>query len=173
MQAAQPAPWQQDCKIALVEAMVLVLTLLVAIAVGGMWYLKARQKPAVLKQSTRSIKTVKPGANAAENALAAKARSKAAEAHQYHSVSIQCKDDACAAVNELTNQRFLAQTAPAIPLAKCDAANCQCNYVHYSDRREEEDDRRSMFSIQTELYRQNIERDRRDKQGRRKNDIDN
>jgi hypothetical protein len=154
------------------KAMALVLTLLVVIAAGSMWYLKTRQKPAVSKQGNSSSKVANSGAGAMENAVAARAHIKATEAHKYHAVSIQFKDDACAAVKNIANQRFLTKTAPTIPLSKCDVANCRCNYIHYSDRREEDDDRRSMYSVQTELYKQTAERDRREKKSRRKNDID-
>ena len=54
---------------------------------------------------------------------------------QFHAVSITPGKHACEAVKKLHNQRYLATEALQIPLADCDAGQCQCKYQHHSDRR--------------------------------------
>lgn len=61
----------------------------------------------------------------------------------YHSVVIAPGEKCCATVRALTGVRFLGQEAPLLPLAKCDAGECRCRYVHFEDRRE--DDRRNPY----------------------------
>lgn len=63
--------------------------------------------------------------------------------HPYHCVAIRYRDGACAAVQRLSGQRFLSKDAPAIPLPACDAASCRCRYVHFEDRRQN-DERRNL-----------------------------
>lgn len=60
---------------------------------------------------------------------------------KFHGVSLKPGVDACRAVQELAGQRFLPVEAPAVPLSGCDQQNCQCAYVHHSDRRERGDRR--------------------------------
>ncbi len=66
-----------------------------------------------------------------------------APAHPYHCVAIRHQDGACSAVQRLSGQRFLSKDAPAIPLPACDAASCRCRYVHFEDRRQN-DERRNL-----------------------------
>jgi hypothetical protein len=63
---------------------------------------------------------------------------------KFHAVSIRPGPDACRAALGLAGQRFLSDAAPSIPLPSCEAENCRCRFVHFSDRRDG-DDRRSPF----------------------------
>jgi len=53
----------------------------------------------------------------------------------FHAVSIEPGPKACAAARELEGKRFLASSAPMLPLRECGSASCKCHYVHYNDRR--------------------------------------
>jgi len=54
----------------------------------------------------------------------------------YHAVHIRfCEERACGAVRQHEGKRFLARTAPPLPLAECLADECSCRYSHYDDRR--------------------------------------
>ena len=64
---------------------------------------------------------------------------------EFHSVSIKLSKNACAAAEDLSGQRFLATTAPTLPLPECDVDDCTCRFEHHEDRRSRKD-RRSPFS---------------------------
>ena len=79
-------------------------------------------------------------------------------ARSYHSVAIRYDGNAaCPVVKQfpmqptlstqappfLETRRFLSSEAPLLPLAGCTETSCQCRYVHYADRREQ--DRRSTY----------------------------
>jgi hypothetical protein len=64
---------------------------------------------------------------------------------RYHAVSVKPGAYACSAVNNIVGQRFLASQAPDLPLRDCDAAECDCHFVHHDDRRTGKD-RRSPFT---------------------------
>lgn len=63
---------------------------------------------------------------------------------RFHAVSIRFGAGACAASRDLHGRRFLSGTAPALPLENCSSDDCQCRFVHFSDRRGG-DDRRHPF----------------------------
>lgn len=63
----------------------------------------------------------------------------------YHAVSIRVGETACSAAREMLGRRFLSCAAPRLPLADCDAAACDCRFVHHDDRRSGKD-RRSPFA---------------------------
>ena len=63
---------------------------------------------------------------------------------RFHAVSIRFGPGACAASRELHGRRYLAGTAPDLPLADCSSDDCRCRFVHFSDRRGG-DDRRHPF----------------------------
>ena len=63
------------------------------------------------------------------------------QTRKFHGVSVKPGLHACKAVQELVGQRFLPDEAPAMPLAACDQAKCQCAYSHHGDRRDREDRR--------------------------------
>lgn len=62
--------------------------------------------------------------------------------HPFHAVSIDPAPGSCAVAHSLHSQRFLSEEAPALPLANCNADQCQCRYMHYPDRRSGARDRR-------------------------------
>ena len=64
---------------------------------------------------------------------------------KYHAVSVKPGAYACRAANEIAGQRFLASEAPTLPLPACDAAECDCHFIHHNDRRAGKD-RRSPFT---------------------------
>ena len=61
---------------------------------------------------------------------------------RFHAVSIRFGPGACAASRVLHGRRFLAGTAPPLPLSGCDSNDCQCRFVHFADRRNGDDRRR-------------------------------
>lgn len=50
----------------------------------------------------------------------------------------RASSNACRAVKQLWQQRFLAKDAPPLPLPDCDATRCECRYIHFDDRRKYE-----------------------------------
>ena len=62
--------------------------------------------------------------------------------HPFRAVSIEPLQDSCAAAKSIKAQRFLSEGTPSLPLAKCDVTQCQCRYIHHSDRRTGARDRR-------------------------------
>jgi hypothetical protein len=59
----------------------------------------------------------------------------------YHAVSIEPGSKACAEACKHSGERFLASSAPMLPLCGCTAATCQCRYTHHNDRRSARDRR--------------------------------
>jgi hypothetical protein len=57
---------------------------------------------------------------------------------RFHAVSISLASNACRSAKGLEGERFLSNEAPRLPLPKCDVKECQCRFVHYDDRRENE-----------------------------------
>lgn len=89
--------------------------------------------------------------------------------NKYHCVSITCRNNPCEAVKRLEGRRFLSAEAPLLPLHGCAADSCQCRYVHYNDRREE--DRRHPYGCHRSTPPTSIGRERRKKTGRRSTDV--
>ncbi len=58
-------------------------------------------------------------------------------AGRFGAVEIRTRTGACDAARKLEGQRFLARSAPALPLAECSAAQCACSFGKLSDRRTE------------------------------------
>jgi hypothetical protein len=54
---------------------------------------------------------------------------------RWHAVTVVTSGSPCAAALACKGKRFLSSEAPRFPLAKCDAARCDCKYRHYDDRR--------------------------------------
>lgn len=65
---------------------------------------------------------------------------------RFHAVSVRFGADACATARDLHGLRFLVAESPSLPLAGCDAADCQCRIVHHRDRRSGEDRRQPFQS---------------------------
>lgn len=84
-------------------------------------------------------------------------RDPAATTSKFHAVSIRPGPSACQAAMGLQGQRFLSDAAPQLPLPGCGRQNCQCRFVHFSDRRSG-DDRRSPYpatiGMDTGTYKQ-------------------
>jgi hypothetical protein len=62
--------------------------------------------------------------------------------HPFRAVSIETSQSGCTVAKSIQSQRFLNEGAPALPLAKCNAAECHCKYRYHSDRRSGALDRR-------------------------------
>ncbi|MCB1856198.1 MAG: hypothetical protein H6988_04965 [Pseudomonadales bacterium] len=95
-------------------------------------------------------------------------------AKPYSATSIACDDTACDAARALGDRQFLDtdRDTPMLPLPGCDAARCNCRYVHREDRREVGEDRRHPAGLQAELYETGVNKNRRrQKRGRRRNDL--
>ena len=75
--------------------------------------------------------------------LGRRTAAKVIEANPYYATSISYSDSACSAVKALAPERFLVGEAPAIPVPRCSAGQCDCTYKHYKDRRTGVRDRRS------------------------------
>jgi hypothetical protein len=87
---------------------------------------------------------------------------------KFHAVSIRLGASACTAAKELQGERFLASDAPMFPLEGCDAANCNCRFVHYKDRRSR-DDRRNPYRGSMGVTTGNLKQEQRTGAERRKN----
>jgi hypothetical protein len=59
----------------------------------------------------------------------------------FHAVSIEPGMKSCAQARAVDERRFLAGSAPKLPLSGCTMSTCQCHYVHYKDRRNNRDRR--------------------------------
>jgi len=62
--------------------------------------------------------------------------------------------DCCDVVRAAVGSRYLSNSVPTLPLEGCDAADCQCTYELFDDRRT--DFRRAadvMFGIASQLWR--------------------
>ena len=63
---------------------------------------------------------------------------------EFHAVAIKFSKNACAAAKSMSSQRFLSNAAPHLPLPECNVMKCDCRFVHYKDRRSD-NDRRNAF----------------------------
>lgn len=57
-------------------------------------------------------------------------------ASPFRAVSVRIGSDSCGAARLLSDNRFLGNEAPGLPLAECDVDQCQCRYEHHADRRD-------------------------------------
>jgi hypothetical protein len=141
---------------------------------GGMfWYWHALPKHTPTKKNARVAEAT--GRSPVKKSLPAHAPASSSTANnsaanKYRAVSIQCPAEGCAAAKALDKKRFLTREAPVLPLKDCDQATCHCSYAHHADRRSVDDDRRSIHSLQTELYTRTAGQERRTRRGRRKED---
>lgn len=88
----------------------------------------------------------------------------------YHAVSLRLGKTACRAAAELEGERFLSASAPRLPLADCDAAECDCRFVHHEDRRSGTDRRDPFGSGGIVAGTGNFEEERRKGRDRRDDD---
>lgn len=93
--------------------------------------------------------------------------SPAASKHPYYAVAITPCEDACTAVNSLSNSRILAEEAPQVPVPECDRQVCNCTFEHFNDRRQPVAERRRRLERRAEQRRAD---DRRCGVGRRRSD---
>lgn len=85
----------------------------------------------------------------------------------FRAVSIRPGEGSCEAARQFGGMRFLCAKAPRLPLPECNAAECNCTYVHFADRRSGQDRRRAYdWSRERELDVVN----RRSGRGRRMTD---
>jgi hypothetical protein len=59
----------------------------------------------------------------------------------FHAVRVEAGMKSCAQARAIDEHRFLAASAPKLPLPGCPMATCQCRYVHHKDRRNDRDRR--------------------------------
>ncbi|MGJ8668948.1 MAG: hypothetical protein ACSHXK_05595 [Oceanococcus sp.] len=88
----------------------------------------------------------------------------------FSAVSVEVGLDCCQAVQEISDQVFLSNTAPQLPVPKCDAASCACRYAFLKDRRDGE--RRSPVLVLQERFTAPEQWANRGVRGRRMDDID-
>ena len=89
----------------------------------------------------------------------------------FHAVSMKLTADSCTAAKDLAGKRFLSADAPALPLRECNAANCDCRFVHHGDRRHP-NDRRSPFSANIGEDSGKFEQEQRENRNDRRHDSD-
>lgn len=108
-----------------------------------LWQRSAADRAETLPTATRGPARARtPGqAPARQSAPRAPAGLNRRQTRKFHGVSVKPGLQACKAAQELVGQRFLPDETPAMPLAACDQAKCQCAYSHHGDRRDREDRR--------------------------------
>lgn len=108
-----------------------------------LWQRSAADRADTLPTATRAPARARaPGpAPARQSASRAPAGLNRRQTRKFHGVSVKPGLHACQAAQELVGQRFLPDETPAMPLAACDQAKCQCAYSHHGDRRDREDRR--------------------------------
>jgi hypothetical protein len=98
------------------------------------------------------------------NSVRASARTNAIK--KYMAVGVRPQLNCCRAVMALENLRFLAEEAPHFPVPGCQFNSCRCQYIYFSDRRD--DERRTIFGAARSILPANLTSDRRHRE-RRKN----
>ncbi|NND69296.1 MAG: hypothetical protein HKN19_17020 [Halioglobus sp.] len=88
----------------------------------------------------------------------------------FHAVTIVPAESCCGEVQLLSEQSFLSDEAPSLPLPGCSAKDCTCRYVHSSDRRGGSRDRRQPTLVQDIAEVWSL-RERRGSIGRRQGDF--
>lgn len=86
---------------------------------------------------------------------------------RFRAVSIRPGEQCCEAARQFGHMRFLCAKAPRLPVPECDAASCECRYVHFTDRRSGED-RRGTYDWTRERAMGFV--NRRSRRGRRSTD---
>lgn len=86
---------------------------------------------------------------------------------RFRAVSIRPGEQCCEAARQFGNMRFLCAKAPRLPVPGCDAASCECRYVHFTDRRSGTD-RRGTYDWTREREMGFV--NRRSRRGRRSTD---
>jgi len=99
-------------------------------------------------------------------ASSARKPAKQSKNSEFHAVSIRMGSNACTVAKEIQGERFLAKEAPHFPLTGCDISDCQCRFVHYSDRRNM-DDRRNPYRGSMGITTGNVKQEQRTGRDRR------
>jgi hypothetical protein len=122
---------------------------------------------ALQSNSWRSHKGTKAGAKKSGSSEKPTSRKR----NSYLATAIVCRENSCAAVRAIGNTRFLVadNDIPSLPLLNCDVAKCACTYAHYEDRRDDEN-RRGLIGLHSELHRYVGQLEQRVKRGRRVSD---
>ena len=89
--------------------------------------------------------------------------------NKYHCVAIIPGNKPCDLVKRLKGKRFLSTEAPILKLDECTAESCQCRYIHYDDRRE--DERHNPYGRYRSTNLASIYKERREMSGRRYTDV--
>lgn len=89
-------------------------------------------------------------------------------AGKFHAVTIELDPHACPAICKYDGETLLSKDAPALPLAECDQASCQCRFVHHEDRRHQY--RRGYQSDLSRIASLGANDERRSRAGRREDD---
>lgn len=88
---------------------------------------------------------------------------------RYRAVKIKPCEQACQAALQCSPIIFLSRQAPKLPLNACDRmSNCDCQFRHYADRRQQ-DDRRDTGYAMRDMYYQDERRSAK-RVGRRTSD---
>lgn len=88
----------------------------------------------------------------------------------YAAVKIDPCESPCSAAFDTAARIFLSREAPKLPLQNCDrTSQCHCKYIHYDDRRQNHDDRRSGSLVMQDVFKGENRRVTA-KRGRRKDD---
>ncbi len=130
------------------------LIALVLLLAAWLW-VKRRQNGTGQKTRTR-----RPARKAATRAA------KPPPSTEFHAVAIKFRGNACDAVKALSGKRFLSNTAPRIPLPECDVVECNCQFVHYTDRRAR-NDRRKPYQGSIGVGSDKYDQEKRDARDRR------
>lgn len=96
-------------------------------------------------------------------------RRKRLEDTQWRAVKIRPGLIACDRVANLTDNIYLAQEAPSLPIENCTEANCHCHYIFFDDRRSGRDRRVDLGK--TDELLPILEQNRRSIPGRRDTDL--
>lgn len=128
----------------------------------------------ILRSSSQSGGGASGGASSAKPKRVSGGRPAGAQSSagaDYRAISVKCGPGACEEALALEKRRFLPGKFRTLPLADCNAADCQCKFVHHPDRRGSDGDQRAL-GLGSELYSASGKAERRSRRGRRKTDFD-
>lgn len=74
---------------------------------------------------------------------------------RYRAVKIKPCEQACQAALQCSPIIFLSGQAPKLPLNACDRMNnCDCQFQHYADRRQQDDRRDASYAMRDMYYQE-------------------
>jgi hypothetical protein len=139
------------------------LILIAVIAVAYVWYAKrkAATRSGAMHTGAKHKKTTKTSTtNTPTNKSST---TKFTPARQYKCVVIKAGLIACKQAEAMRDQRMLRDEAPVLPLAGCHIGECECKFLRYDDRRN--DERRNDLYVSRSIF--GGELDKREKTERR------